>query len=70
MTLSYFHELNNKRAHGGHTPSHMCVRACTHTQETKYALAQPSGYAVNILFKGISIKISYKLCLLHKVSRV
>ena len=30
----------------------------------------PWGCAVNTLFKGISVKISYKLCLLHKVTRV
>ena len=30
----------------------------------------PWGCAVNTLFKGILVKISYKICLLHKVSRV
>lgn len=30
-TLSYFHELNNKRAYVGHTPGHTRAHAHTHT---------------------------------------
>lgn len=72
-TLPYFYELNNKKAHRGHTASHVCVHAHTtlrHAREQNMHGHSPQGYAVNTLCKGVSVKGSYKLCLLHKVSRV
>ena len=48
-----------------HAPPHLGTHGKQNTQGHS-----PWGCAVNTLFKGILVKISYKLCLLHKVSRV